>query len=118
MRARKLRWLVLLGVVGVLGVPLHERWLLPLMGFVVFMVLFGVGVDERTQANLGRAAAFAYLATLGSFVACLLWLGFPRGRDLLAAEACGMLAWALVVTFALHILTFMAAYLYFDRRGV
>lgn len=114
MSARMFRWLGPLGFLGLLGFLPGQAWLKPLMAFMVFLVFFSVGVDERSEANLGRATALAYLATLVAFVTSFLWISVSGVRGW---EALDLFFNLVVAVFVLHIVTFVVGYIYFDRRG-
>ena len=115
MNARRLRWFFLLGFLGLLQFPLHESLLGILYGFFVFGAFF-VKVDERAEANLGRAAAFTYPATLVVLMAGFIVPGifFAGAGDHARIAA---LALALVAAYVVHVLGFFVSYLYFDARG-
>lgn len=116
MTARRLRWLGLLAFLGLLGIPLHQPALYALLGFAVFLVFVGAPVDERSEANLGRAATFTFVVTLIGMTACLmLVVGFlcpAKGANVVRA-----MALSLAALFALHIVAFVGSYVYFDARG-
>jgi hypothetical protein len=116
MSARRLRWLSPLGFLGLLQFPLHESLLAILYGFFVFGAFFGAVVDERSEANLGRAASFTYLATLVVLMAGFLVPGvfFGGASDHTRIAA---LALSLVAIYVVHVMGFVISYVYFDARG-
>ena len=120
MSAYKLRWFSLGGLLGLLGIPLDQPLLYALFGLFVFTTFFSV--DERTEVNLGRAAAFAYVVTLSTFlVAFVLLAALVATRTvtgLTRVDFLEMLVIAFAAIFALHILSFALSYEYFDRKGV
>jgi len=113
--ARKLRWLTPLGLLGLLGLLPGREVLYTLFGFLMFLDFFWV--DERAQANLGRAATVAYLVTLVALAICLVVLiGVVKWQN--AGDLAGALALAMAGIYGLHVLAFTLSYTYFDRRGV
>ena len=97
---------------------MHQPLLYVLFGFFVFSPFFWV--DERAEANLGRAAAFAYVSTLIALMATFVLLigvvdtgGAGGHRDLLRT-----LALSLAGIYGVHIISFVGSYVYFEYRGV
>ena len=114
MRASVVKWLGLGGFLGFLGFPLHQPSLFVLYGLGVFLAF--LKADERSEVNLGRAASFTYVLTLGAFVLCFLVLGehpLSTAHDNPGTR----FAVALLVAYGLHILGFALSYIYFDARG-
>ena len=116
MTARKLRWLGLFGFLGLLAYPLHQPLLQVLYGFYVFLVFMGLPVDERSEANLGRAASLTYLVQLIAFMACfVVAIGYLDRADRSALVS--GLTLSLAALYGLHIVTFVGGYVYFDATG-
>lgn len=117
MDPRRLRWLTLVAPLGLLGCAVGSSTLYVLFGFSVFSV-FLVRPDERADADLGRAASFAYLMTLLAIVLVFVGLGVLRlGTQAPPGNLAGMLGMALAALLVVHLLSFVGSYLYFDHRG-
>jgi len=87
-----------------------------LFAFYVFPGFWPV-VDERAEANLGRAAAFVYLATLVTIVGFFVGvMPFVKGAE--SGIRFTALAVSLVALFLVHVLSFAGSYTYFDRKGM
>ena len=119
MSVHKLRWFAPARLLGLLGIPPQQPLLYILFGLFIFTPFFWV--DERTEANLGRAAAFAYVVTLIAFLVSFLLLAVVvETRDIThitPRELLGMLVIACGAIYALHLLSFTISYSYFDARG-
>ena len=120
MSVYKLRWFSLGGLLGLLGIPLDQPLLYALFGLFVFTPFFRV--DERAEANLGRAAAFAYTVTLIAYMVSMVLLAVLKlTRDVTGLTRVNLLeiiVLAFGAIFALHILSFALSYEYFERKGV
>lgn len=115
MSPRWLRWLALLAFLGLLGIPLRQHLLYVLFGFSGFAMFFP-RPDERSEANFGRAASFAYVATLISFMIGLVVAVALVGNQS-AGDKVAVLALTFAAVYAVHILSFVISYVYFDARG-
>ena len=119
MSVYKLRWLSLAAPLGLLGILLQQPLLYVLFGFSVFAALFWV--DERAEANLGRAAAFTYVVTLIAFAAWFVFLAIlMQNRDVAGIgrdDLVGIQALASGAIYGLHLLSFTISYAYFEAKG-
>ena len=114
MNVYKLRWLSLGALLGLLGILWPSLYVL--FGLLVFGAVFRG--DERTEGNLGRAAAFAYVVTLIAFLLSLLvFTVVVESPELVHITSDDVLAWAFMVIYAVHLLSFTISYSYFDVRG-
>ena len=111
----KLRWLTLVSLLGLAGIPLHQPCLYALFGFGLFSPCFWM--DERAEGNFRRAASFAYVVTLIALMATFLLLGAMRAVGATSFDMLRMLALALALTYSVHLLSFAASYIYFDVKG-
>lgn len=115
MMLRRLRWLVLVAGLGLpLGYGLHQPVFYWLFGLFVFIPLWGA--DERDEANLGRAAAVTYAVSLCALTAAFFLMSIPSKDP--ASYLPRIMGYALISIYLVHILTFVVAYVYFDRRGL
>ena len=118
MSVYKLRWLSLGALLGLLGIFWPSLYVL--FGLLVFGAVFRG--DERTEGNLGRAAAFAYTVTLIAYMVSMVLLAVLKvTRDVTGftrVDFLEMLVIAFAAIFALHILSFALSYEYFERKGV
>jgi len=113
MRLRNLKWLALLGPLGLLG--FYEPMFWVLSGFWAFLPLFGG--DERTEANLGRAAAVTYGVTLAVLVASFTILGLATAQHWSSGSILQLLGTMLAVTYIAHVLSLIGFYLYYEFSG-
>ena len=120
MSAYRLRWFAPAGLLGLLGIVLHEPMLYALFGLFVFTAF--VWVDERAEVNLGRAAAFAYTVTLIAYMVSMVLLAVLKvTRDVTGLTRVNLLeimVLAFAAIFVLHIVSFGLSYEYSERKGV
>ena len=115
MHLRNLKWLALLGPLGALGHVLNQEMFYVMFGFWVFTPLFWA--DERSEANLGRAAAISYTLTLAALVTGFFLIGFGQIHMWAGADFIKMFALTLAGTYFMHVVSFITGYLYFEFKG-
>ena len=121
MITHKLRWLTLLGVLGLLGWPMRQPLFYALFGLFVFMSLFWY--DERTESIFRRAASVAFVVGVIAFAGTFVYLGLILGlgnRNIIGIDKTVLISTVVVAwgfTYSLLILTFALSYLYFERKG-
>ena len=115
MRLRNLKWLALLAPLGALGSVLHQPLFYTMFGFSVFVPLFWA--DERADANLGRAAAISYTLTLVALVIAFILIGVGQTRVWTGMQFFKMFTLMLAATYIVHVVSFVASYLYYEFRG-
>ena len=113
MRLRNLKWLALLGPLGLLG--LYQPMFFVMFGFWAFLPLFWA--DERTEINLGRAAAVSYTVTLAMLISTFLLIAFAQTHFWTSAQIFRMLATMLALTYVAHVLSLVATHLYYEMSG-
>jgi len=117
----RLRWLSLLGVLGLLGFWINP-FFYALFGFFVFLDLFWY--DERRAAIFRAAATVTVVVTLFAFLALFLYLGGVAGiggRNLVGMDPDRLLVifgLGLGAVFGLFCLTWGLSTIYFERKGV
>ena len=112
---RHLRWLTLLGVLGVLGWVTVYKGLQAMFGFLVFLPLFGY--DERKDAIFKQAATIAFVATTITLTGTLVYAGLVLVPKPNVVNLVSTLGYALAVTYIIHVLTCVLSYVYFELRG-
>lgn len=113
MRLRNLKWLTLLGPLGALSI--YQPMFAVMFGFLAFLPLFGA--DERTEANLARAATNAYAVTLAVLVVAFGVAGLAIAQHWSTDRIVQALGMMLAITYIAHVLTFIAGYLYLEFSG-
>lgn len=117
----KLRWLSLLGVLGLLGLIMNQPLFFALFGFHAFLPLFWY--DERTESIFRSAASVAFVVGVIAFAGTFVYLGLILGlgsRNIIGIDKTVLISTVVVAwgfTYSLLILTFALSYLYFERKG-
>lgn len=115
---RHLKWLALLGFLGILGWVTEYQGLGALFVFFVFLPLFGF--DERKEAVYKQAATNAFIVTTFTLAGTFLYMTLARIRvpdEQIAGYLLSTFAMGWAIIYIIHVLVFVLSYVYYEVRG-
>ncbi len=115
---RHLRWLSLLGFLGLLGHFTEYSMFKAMFGFFVFIELFWY--DERTEAIFKQAASITFVVTTITLTGTFVYLAVALGPGLRNASHLNLVrsfAQALATTYILNLVVFAFTYWLYEARG-
>lgn len=118
---RHLRWLSVLGLLGVLGWVINPFFQ---VFFAFFWFLGFFWYDERRAGVLQAAGLTASVVTVFTFIGAFAYLGVlvgPGGAGAAALTPTDLneiMGLSFAIIFGMHLLVLLGATFYFDRRGV
>lgn len=110
MRRNAIGYLGLMGFLGLLGLITGNYGFYGFFGFFGFLGAFGGrGSDERVEQNINRACRNAFIITMVTLALSLAYIASLRATDAFLS--------AFVLLFVEGPVSFVASYIYYDRRG-